>query len=143
MSSVFGLQRRVTHTLRLTLVFMVLMGHSACGAKTPAQVSPTPSKATATEESMIPSPTSVVPSTVESITTRAYVSPVDGFTHLRVDGDDQDWSTYPAVITDPMGDSGGALDLTTMFAVRNDTFLYVMLVFEGGNYIGYRDTSDL
>lgn len=67
---------------------------------------------------------------------RVYVPPDDGLTRVVVDGEAGDWQTYPTAVTDPVGDSKGNVDVSRVYAVSNDAYLYVMFEVTGeiGSY---------
>jgi hypothetical protein len=95
---------------------------TAIPPETPTDIPPTKSMVT---------PTIVTPSTAIPLTERPYQPSSDGFTHIHVDGYDEDWEGYPAIYEDARGDQKGDPDLITVFAIKNDTYLFLMLVYEG------------
>lgn len=106
----------------------------AAGCAQPPTETPTPRPTETPPVTETPTP---APVPEPRRTERAYIPPDDGLTHIRIDGDPSDWMTYPPVSADPVGDSIGNVDVTYVYAITNDTYLYLLFEVAGeiGSYV--------
>jgi sugar lactone lactonase YvrE len=112
------------HLFILSIFLMLCSLLAACTDQETQTESPSPPVPTETSVELYP--TEAEP-TIES-TEQETEPPEIVYTQIKIDGDPDDWEHYDILITDPEGDhQGGGFDVSTVKAILNDTYLYVLI----------------
>jgi hypothetical protein len=119
------------------VLFLISLIITSCGTAPIPEEQASSEQDTAVEQPDTPETTSSDAPKEISPLEREYTSPPENTTRIVIDGEATDWLPYPAIITDPTGDSQGNVDISYSYAFTNQEYLYILFEAEGsiGSYV--------